>query len=200
MGGIVVAALVAGVVGALIGLAVGRPSETEASIAELRAAEAERDVRQIIELTALARRTGEQVSPIVLAVTRAGETGRAPAVAEVRQWQQTMRQLTEGFADPPSGGTATNVARGGLRSAVEQAALAVDLAALAAAGPAAASREQLALAARQADLAVATWSVAATQLDQININAGQGHQHVHLDGGEEHGAMTRDGAAEGTGG
>ncbi|MEV6693586.1 hypothetical protein AB0M35_19150 [Micromonospora sp. NPDC051196] len=198
LAGIVAAALATGLLGGLIGYSVGRPSEAEASIVRLQKAEAERDVQQIIELTDLAHRTGDELSPILTALRQASDAGRPPEAAQVGQWQQTMRQLTARFADPPSGTTATNVARGGLRSAVEQAAIAVDSLALAVAANAA--DERLALAARQAAVAVTTWSVAATQLDQINIDAGQGHQHVHLDTGGADGALTPDGAAEGHGG
>lgn len=196
--GVAAAALVTGLLGGLIGYSVGRPSQTEASIARLQQADAERDVRQIIELTELAHRTGDELSPILTAIRQASDAGRPPEAAQVRQWQETMRRLTERFADPPSGTTATNVARGGLRSAVEQAAIAVDTLTLA--EPANAAGERLALAARQATVAVTTWSVAATQLDQINIDAGQGHRHVHLDTGGADGALSPDGAAEGHGG
>ncbi|TCC00144.1 hypothetical protein E0H26_00050 [Micromonospora zingiberis] len=188
-------ALSAGLLGGLIGYSVGRPSQAEAGIAQLQEAEAERDVQQIIELTDLAHRTGGELSPILAAIRQASDAGRPPEAAQVRQWQQTMRKLTEQFADPPSGTTATNVARGGLRSAVAQAALAVDALALPAA--ATGTGEQLALVARQAALAVTMWSVAATQLDQINIDAGQGHQHVHLDTGGADGAFAPDGTPEG---
>ncbi|MEV6814320.1 hypothetical protein [Micromonospora sp. NPDC051296] len=196
--GAVAAALVVGLVGGLIGYVVGRPSPTESSIAHLHEAEAERDVQQIIELTGMARRTRDELSPILVAVKEETEAGRTPEASQVRQWQQTMRRLTEQFDNPPSGTTATNVARSGLRSAVEQAAVAVDSVALVAAGPAAVRDDQLALAARQADLASATWSVAATQLDQINIDAEQGHQHVYLNTGAGDGVIGPDGAAEGS--
>ncbi|GIJ79920.1 hypothetical protein SAMN05443287_102442 [Micromonospora phaseoli] len=194
------AVLVAAPVGGLVGHAVGRPSPTEANIAQLQKAEVERDAQQIVELTAMAHQTGQELSPILQAVRQEAEAGRTPEAAQVSQWQQTMNRLIAQFADPPSGMTATNVARGGLRSAVEQTAVAVDSVALALSGPAAGRTEQLALAARQATLAVTTWSVAATQLDQINIDAGLGHQHVHLDAGEVEGALTPDGATEGSGG
>ncbi|RIV39134.1 hypothetical protein [Micromonospora radicis] len=193
----VAAALAAGLVGGLIGYAVGRPGATESSIAQLQEADARRDAQQIVELTEMAHRTGEQLAPILVAVRQAAEAERPPEAAQLRQWQQTMRQLAEQYADPPSGMTATNVARGGLRGAVEQAAVAVDTLALATVDGATAADELLALAARQATLAVTTWSVAATQLDQINIDAGHGHQHVHLDTGEPGGAFGPDGAAEG---
>ncbi len=195
-----VAALIVGLLGGLVGYAVGRPSATESSIAQLQEADLRRDAEQIVELTDMARRTGEELGPILLAVRQESAAGRAPEAAQVGQWQEIMRRLTAQFADPPSGMTATNVARGGLRSAVEQAAVAVDMVALAVAGPADRRSEQLMLAARQMALAVTMWSVAATQLDQINIDAGNGHQHVHLDSDGAEGALTADGAAEGVGG
>jgi hypothetical protein len=198
--GAVTAVLVVALVGGLVGFTLGRPDDTESQIADMRAAEVERDARQIVELTDLARRTGQQMAPILVAVREHGESGQAPEPTQLDQWRQTMGQLTEAYADPPSGSTATNVARGGLRSAVAQATVAVDSVALAASTPDALRRDHLTLAARQATLAATTWSVAATQLDQINIDAGNGHQHVHLDTGEADGALTPDGAAEGTGG
>ncbi|WP_216592442.1 hypothetical protein [Verrucosispora sioxanthis] len=193
------AVLVAAPAGGLVGHAVGRPDPTEASVAKMRQADAER-AQQIVELTELAHRTGEELAPIIRAVRQDAEAGRTPERAQVDKWQQTMQRLIAQFADPPSGMTATNVARGGLRSAVDQAAVAVDSVALALAGPTTGRAERMQLAARQATLAVTTWSVAATQLDQVNIDAGQGHQHVHLDVGEVEGALGPDGSAEGAGG
>ncbi len=193
-------AVVLALLGGLVGYAVGRPGATEAGIAELRAADAERDAQQIVELTDMARRTGAELGPILAAVTDESEAGRVPEAARVDEWQQAMKRLTAQFADPPSGMTTTNVARGGLRGAVEQAAVAVDTIALAGNLPADRQPEQVALAARQAALAATTWSVAATQLDQLNIDAGNGHQHVHLDGGHDDGGLPPDGEAEGSGG
>ncbi|OKI71736.1 hypothetical protein A6A27_19755 [Micromonospora sp. CB01531] len=178
--GAATAALAVGLVGGLIGFAVGQPTPTEAGIVQMREANAKRDVQQIIQLTEMARETGGQLSPILLAIKQDSDAGRTPEASQVHQWQQTMRQLTEQFDNPPSGMTATNVARGGLRSAVEQGALAVDSVALAVTSPAPARKNQLALATRQAVLASVTWSIAAAQLDQINIDAGRGHQHVYL--------------------
>ncbi|WP_309223030.1 hypothetical protein [Micromonospora sp. CP22] len=194
------AVLVAALLGGVVGYALGRPDPIEASVAQLRQADAERDAQQIVELTELAHRTGEQLAPIVRGLRQDAEAGRVPDRAQVDAWQQTMRQLAAQFADPPSGMTATNVARGGLRGAVDQAAVAVDSVALALAGPPAGRTELMTLAARQATLAASTWSVAATQLDQINVDAGHGHQHVHLDVGDVEGALGPDGSAEGTGG
>ena len=85
-----------------------------------------------------------------------------PPVAEA-----PLLRAAEPFANPPSGTTATNVARGGLRSAVEQASLAVESYLLAVTGPLTQRAALTALAKRQATEAATAWSVAATQLDQI---------------------------------
>ncbi|MGI5521382.1 hypothetical protein ACQEUX_10530 [Micromonospora sp. CA-259024] len=195
-----VVSLVTALVGGLIGYAAGRPDATEAAIATIKQDEAKRDAQQIVELTETARRVAEQIGPILTAIEADTSAKRAPDPGQARRWQESMRQAAEPFADPPSGTTATNVARGGLRGAVQQAALAVDAYALAATVPAAQRAALLDVAARQAAEAVTIWSVAATQLDQISIDAGHGHQHVFLDTDPHGAAFTPDGAAEGTGG
>ncbi|MFJ8691171.1 hypothetical protein [Micromonospora wenchangensis] len=187
---VVAIGLVVALVGGGIGYAVGRPDATESTVADLRRAEAKRDTQQITELTATARRLREEIAPVLDAL-------RAEPAADARQareWQQTLLRAAEPFANPPSGTTATNVARGGLRGAVEQTSLAVESYLLAVTGPQAQRAALTALAKRQADQAAAAWSVAATQLDQVNVDAGHGHQHVYLEG-DQH-----DGAEEGTGG
>jgi hypothetical protein len=65
--------------------------------------------------------------------------------------------------------------------------------------PAATAGQLRALAAKERDTAVTTWSVGGTQLDQINIDAGNGHQHVFLPADPGSGAFTADGAPEGSG-
>ncbi|MEU8389574.1 hypothetical protein [Micromonospora sp. NPDC048842] len=195
-----VIALVTALLGGLIGYQLGRPDATEATIASIKQDEAKRDAQQIVELIETARRVRDQVAPVLTAIKTETTGGRAPDPAKARQWQEAMRQAAEPFADPPSGTTATNVARGGLRGAVQQASLAVDAYALAAGVPAAQRAALLDVTARQAAEAATIWSVAATQLDQISVDSGQGHQHVFLDTDPHEGALTPDGAAEGTGG
>lgn len=187
-------ALVGFAVGALLfgggGYLAGRPGEQERMAEDIRAADAERDKAQIKSLTELARTTKDDLVPVV-----SGLAGDATA-ADVAGWQQTVAAAAESFDDPPSGMTATNVARGSLATAIDQLALAVSTYQQSLAGGAG-LRE---LATRQRDLAVATWSIGATQLDQVNVDAGYGHQHVYLqdspDGAE---AFTPDGEPEGTG-
>jgi hypothetical protein len=182
----VVAFVVAAVVFGFGGYLVGTPPEEEQMAADIRAADAARDQEQIVSLTTLARDTRDALAPVVEGLGAA--TGTA---AEVATWKQTVATAAKSFDDPPSGSTATNVARGSLAAAVDQLAVAVDTYALGAGGHA--------LADRQLDLAVTTWSVGATQLDQINVDAGHGHQHVFLTGDEHSGAFTPDDAPEGTG-
>ncbi|MDG4782253.1 hypothetical protein O7614_21565 [Micromonospora sp. WMMD961] len=191
--------LAAVLVAGAAGYTASRPDGVEAAVAEIREAEAKRDSQQIVELTATARRLREEISPILTALRADTPTGEQPGPEQARQWRQTMLRAAEPFANPPSGTTATNVARGGLRGAVEQASLAVESYLLAVTGPSTQRADLTALAKRQAVQAVAAWSVAATQLDQVNIDAGQGHQHVYLDTGPGGGAFTPDGAAEGSG-
>jgi hypothetical protein len=193
-------ALVTALLGGLVGYQVGRPDATEAAIASIKQAEAKRDAQQIVELTETARRVRDQVAPVLAAIEAEKTAGRAPDAGQARRWQEVMRQAAAPFAEPPSGTTATNVARGGLRAAIQQASLAVDAYALAAGAPAAQRAALLDLTTRQATQAAANWSVAATQLDQISVDAGHGHQHVFLDTDPHEGALTPDGAAEGTGG
>ncbi|MFG1914931.1 hypothetical protein [Micromonospora sp. NPDC048898] len=193
-------ALVTALLGGLIGYQVGQPDATEASIASIKQADAKRDAQQIVELTETARRVSAQIAPILTTLKADTAAGRAPDPAQARRWQETMREAAKPFEDPPSGTTATNVARGGLRGAIQQAGLAVDSYALAASVPAAQRAALLDLTARQAAEAVTIWSVAATQLDQVSIDAGHGHQHVFLTTDAEGSAFTPDGEAEGTGG
>ncbi|RKN39631.1 hypothetical protein [Micromonospora endolithica] len=181
--------------GGLGGWSVGRPDGTEAAIADIEAADARRDAQQIAELTTTARQVRDEIAPVLTAIGK-----EQPDAARAREFQQVLRRAAEPFADPPSGTTATNVARGGLRGAVDQAALAVDSFAAAAGAPATQRATLTDLARRQATSAAAVWAVAATQLDQINVHAGYGHQHVFLTTDPASGAFTPDGEPEGSGG
>ncbi|MBV1856636.1 hypothetical protein [Catellatospora tritici] len=186
---------VAAVVGAFIGVQITAPSAAETTVASLREQEARRDVAQISELTTRARATVTAIQPIVDGLTATAQTTDEQLAA----WRQTLATEVAWYSKTVSGMTATNIARGALRGAVQQLALAADTAAAARALPASSRQPVLKLAERQRDLAAAAWSVAATQLDQINIDAGNGHQHVYLSPTGTGGEMTGDGQAEGTG-
>jgi hypothetical protein len=195
--GLVIAALVAG----LVGYFVGRPDATTRAIDDIKAQEAKRDVDQIRDLTAVARRSQEALTTLLNAFDTAVDGTKPVDAATVASWQQTVKGLVAAHADSPSGTTATNVARGGFRGAVADFQVAVDIYAQAVAAPAE-NRVALSQIAGRARTAAATaWSVAAAQLDQINVDAGFGHQHVYLETEQGSGAFTADGEEEGhTGG
>jgi hypothetical protein len=202
--GAAIALLVAAAVGLFIGVQMAGPDPTETAIASMRADEAKRDAAQIVELTALARGTSEQIKPVVtglrngLPVAGTGAPATQPVTdAQLAQWKQIVAQQVERHKDIPSGTTATNIARSGLRNAVSQLSIALDTFAAARALPAGRQAPLLAVASRQRLLAINDWSVAATQLDQINIDAGNGHQHVYLTDTPEGGATVGDGSPEG---
>jgi len=178
---VVLAFAVGAVVFGFGGYLVARPSEEAQMAADIRAADAVRDKAQIESLTGMARELRDDLVPVAEGLSSPG--------GDAATWRQTVDAAAKTFDDPPSGSTATNVARGGLATAVDQLAMAVT----------AYQSGQHDLAVRQRDLAVTAWSVGATQLDQINVDAGYGHQHVYLQadpGGE---AFTPDDAPEGHG-
>ena len=194
-----VGALLGGPIGALT--ADGGGSSFEDKVAELRAADAKRDAAQIVELTAKARRVLGELTPVLEEMAKAVPPGSAPgptATADaVRKWQVVTKKAVEEFANPPSGGTAVNVARSGFAAAVRSLDLAVASYAAALELPEAQRVGAFTLAGKQRDAAVSTWSVAATQLDQINVDSGNGHQHVYLPAVPGQGALTPDGSKEG---
>ncbi|MEV0730226.1 hypothetical protein [Polymorphospora sp. NPDC050346] len=190
--------VLAGLVGGAIGYSIAAPDATESAVERIRAEEARRDVAQITALTAQARTTRAELETLLGELDPALAAGAPPADADrVARWQATMRTAVERHAETPSGTTATNVARGALRGAVDGFATAVDLYAAALPLPAADRATLLTVVQRQRTDAATAWSVAAAQLDQINIDAGNGHQHVYLGGHAGEGAFTPDGAPEG---
>jgi hypothetical protein len=202
--GAAVALLVAAAVGLFIGVQVASPDPTDKAIASMRADEAKRDATQVVALTTLARSTSQQLKPVVdglrsgLPSADTGAKATQPVTDEqLARWKQILVQQVERHKESPSGSTATNVARNGLRNAVNQLLVALDTFAATRALPAGQQAPLLEVASRQRLLAVTDWSVAATQLDQINIDAGHGHQHVYLTDSAEGGAAVGDGSPEG---
>ncbi|WP_203862939.1 hypothetical protein [Plantactinospora mayteni] len=193
-------ALLAGPIGAVTAGGDGAPVGDQ--VAQLRAEEARRDNAQIVDLTAQARKVQQSLVPVLdglaASVPTAGASPGPPATrTAVTGWQTATSAAVEGFADPPSAGTGVNIARSGLAAAVRALDLAVDTYAAALAAPDVSRSSLLELAGRQRDVAVATWSTAATQLDVLNIDAGHGHAHVFLPAVPGQGALTADGAPEG---
>ncbi|MEV1239681.1 hypothetical protein [Nonomuraea sp. NPDC049750] len=183
--------------------ALTRPNSIERMADRLRTESALRDKTQIKTLTELARTTRARLVPVLDGLGRAmpgdGVAGPvAVTAADVGNWQKAATAAAGGFADPPSGETATNVARSSLASAVRQIATTVDTyaAARGLTGPARAAAMDLAV--RQRADALFTWSIGATALDAVNIDAGYGHQHVFLPTSPGEGALTPDTEPEGS--
>jgi len=179
----------------------GDSAPADDRVAQLQAQEEERNAAQIVELTSLARRTQESLLPVLDGLAGAVPAGQPPGPAapqsDVEGWRGITRNVVEDFANPPSGGTGVNIARSGLAAAVRALDAAVDTYAAALALPEDARGTLLELAGRQRDIAVTTWSVAATQLDVLNVDAGNGHTHVFLPAAPGQGALTADGVPEG---
>ena len=172
--------------------AVEKSIQSEA--AKLREQTQVRDKEQVKDLTDRMRATADVVDPIVAQMHRK----KVASAATVASWRRAVRKENEYFADTVSGETGTNVARGAFASSLDALNEAVETYALALKDPGqrAALLER---AAQERDLAVRTWSYAATQLDAINIATGYGHQHVYLGGSEAAGGVGADPEPEGSG-
>lgn len=147
---------------------------------------AKRDVETTRELTEIARQVAEELGPAVegLATAIPYEDGTpvgpvAPA-EDVAAWNASIDEALAAFGDPPSAGTAVNVARISLTTSVEQfqAAVSVYEAALDADGEQ--QQRLIEIAGQQRSTAIHTWGLAATQIDFINVEADLGHAHVVL--------------------
>ncbi|MEV1169303.1 hypothetical protein [Nonomuraea sp. NPDC049784] len=187
----VLALAVAFALGAIVAggvvFALTRPDSIEQTADRLRAESALRDKTQIKTLTELARGTRARLLPVLDGLSRAmpsdGTAGPvAVTAADVEAWQQAAAAAVQGFADPPSGETATTV---------DTYAAARGLT-----GPARAAAMDLAV--RQRAEALFTWSIGATALNAVNIDAGYGHQHVFLPTSPGEGALTPDTEPEGS--
>ena len=181
--------------------AVKKSIETEA--ATLRRQTQVRDKEQVAELTDHMRGTVDALVPVLDGFSKALPPGKETVgplatPAAVAKWRAAVRKENEYFAETVSGETGTNVARGGFAAALDALNEATETYALAVDDPGH-RRPLLARAREQRDLAVRTWSVAATQLDAINIATGYGHQHVYLGGSAQVGGFSADPAPEGSG-
>jgi hypothetical protein len=178
------------------------PDATERRIAELEQAEAQRDVEQVKALIELARGGRERLTPVLRAMATASPprgTPATPTIDAVRDWREVVSAEVQRYAETPSAGNGVNVARTGMRTAVEQLAAAVDGFAAALTAPEPLAGDLLTLAGAQRTLALRTWSVAALQLDVISIDAGEGHVHVYLPSVPDSGTISADTVPEGSG-
>jgi hypothetical protein len=211
--GVVVAAALLVPAGALAAVLVSRgdeapraaaPDPVESEAERLRRQTQVRDREQVQDLTEHMRLTADELRSVVSGLAQTfppgadGRTGPLVEASEVEAWRRLVREADRHFENPPSGETGTNVARGGFAAAVDSLLGAAETYRLALRNRGA-RRELLERSRQQRDVAVRTWSVAATQLDAINIATGFGHQHVYLGGTEEAGGFGADPAPEGSG-
>ena len=101
------------------------PEEAARREAErLQKATQTRDKQQVKELTDRARDCAGALGPVVDGIARTlppgstAKVGPLASAADVRDWVRATRAPRRYFADPPSGETGTNVARGALATAV----------------------------------------------------------------------------------
>jgi hypothetical protein len=178
--------------------------EVESEAARLRRQTQVRDREQVQELTERMRGASEDLQPVLAGLARTfppgqdDRLGELATAADIRAWREPLRETDAYFDESPSGETGTNVARGGFSAAIDVLVGAVDTYELALQSD---DRRGALLerAREQRNLAVRSWSVAATQLDAINIATGFGHQHVHLGNTAEAGGFGADPAPEGSG-
>ncbi len=153
-------------------------------VAELEAQEADRQlelVGQLTEQTTAAHAGLLSVIEGLHTVVPTGEPAVVSPSVDPAAWHTAVGAAIGTYGDAPSGSTEFNTARNGLLLAIDllgSAATAYESAVAAPAGPQ--QEELLELAGRLRDQAVAAWSVAATQLDVLNIDAGNGHVHITL--------------------
>lgn len=200
--GLVAGLVIGALVTALVLIVARQPDAVAIQTAEITAQDAVRDAAQVTELTALAERTRDDLLAVAQGLATAlpstpGAERPLASASNVAGWAAATAKAAESFAHPPSGSTSTNVARGGLRAATQQLRSAVDVYSAALATNGVERDRLLTLAAQDRDNAVLTWSVAGTQLDVININAGHGHAHVFLPADPGAGALTPDDSPEG---
>lgn len=159
-------------------------------VAELQAEEAARDAEAVTGLTASTGEVLELLAPVVEAGAAYPPGSPPPDAADVADWREAVDQAREGFGETPSAGTGVNVARAGLVSSLDSLEAMVDAFALA--GQVPDPDPVLALAERSRRSAALSWSVGATQLDAVNVDAGNGHVHLFLPAVEGSGALTAD--------
>jgi FlaG/FlaF family flagellin (archaellin) len=178
-------------------------TQEDKDLAALRAEFADRDRTQVEALTATAREASTALNELMTELGTYLPPGAEPATetaspGAVAEWAETIDAVDAAFGDPPSGETATNVARGSLDASVDTLRIAVKAYGDALRLPPGEDRlAALHRAAESRDLGVRIWSLGATQLDYVNVELGLGHQHVHLAVTGVEGAMTADPEPEG---
>lgn len=121
----------------------------------------------------------------------------APGIIDERQRSVHDARAHLDHAEP--GETEFEITHAGLRGSVEVFGSALDAYHAAARSEGDQRTELLELAADLRDQAIRAWSVSATQLDVLSIDAGHGHIHLYLPAPADIGAMEPDDAQDGDG-
>ncbi|WP_017585432.1 hypothetical protein [Nocardiopsis ganjiahuensis] len=183
----------------------GQVTPDPARVAELEASADARHVDQVESLIGHTRAAHDELVPVLDSLNEVlPADGSAPADdfpdgEEIDDWLGTVLAAGGHFEHAESGQTDFNVTHAGLSGSVDLlgSALSAYHAASQAEGD-----QQVALLDLSADLrdqAVKAWSVAATQLDVVSIDAGHGHIHLYLPSEPGSGALQPDEAEEGEG-
>ncbi len=155
-------------------------------VAELEAEEEARNAEVVTELTQQATAAHHALLSLMEGMhgvlPAEGAPSATPATAtDIAGWRAAVDEATATFGEPPSASTEVNVTRNGLVLAVDLLRSAVTAYESAVATPAGDQQDTLlTLASDLRTQAVGAWAVAATQLDVLNIDAGNGHVHINL--------------------
>lgn len=199
--------LLVGAVIAVVVTVVGGGDDTvtpdPARVAELEASAADRHVDQVAELIEHTRAAHEELLPVmeslseVLPADGAEPTGDLPDSESIADWTATTDNARAHLDHAESGETGFNVTHAGLRGSVDLLGSTLDTLDAAVEADEDQSAELLELTVDLRDQAVRAWSVAATQLDVISIDAGHGHIHLYLPAAPGSGALEPDEAEDG---
>ena len=175
-----------------------------ARVAELEASADARHVDQVESLIHHTRAAHEELVPVLLSLNEVlPADGSAPEefpdTEEIDGWLNAVRDARGHFSDSDSGNTDFNVTRAGLSVSVDLLGSAMTAYHAAAQAEGDQQVELLDLASDLRDQAVKSWSVGATQLDVVSIDAGHGHIHLYLPAEPGSGALQPDEAEEGEG-
>jgi hypothetical protein len=184
-------ALVAVAVAAVVGLTRGGAAADDggfavdpARVAELEAAEEERDAENLVASIDHARYLQTELVPVLHglhAVLPVDGSSAVPAdPADVAAWHATVDGLVAETEALASGSSEHNIVRNGMLTSLELVGDALDAVGLAASADPAAAPDLYALAGDLRTRAVETWGLAAVQLDLRSTAGGQGHVHVFL--------------------
>ncbi|GAA1266423.1 MULTISPECIES: hypothetical protein [Streptomyces] len=202
VGAVLALALLAGLVAALMGAGRTASADPTRQLADrIRAQEAARNAKQVKTLTTQARDLATRLMPVLgqmeTAMPHEGRAPRAAGAAEAGRWKAVTSAAVAALAHPPSGDTGYNVARSDFSAAVRALDGAVDSYRLALGAPPSLKKRLVAAAASQRDQGIDVWSIGATELDAVDVDAGLGHQHVFLQVAPDGQSLTPDDEPEG---